>query len=125
MAIRTRNPGVVAVISDFLDPRGYREAITALLACHFDVNAIQVLARDEVTPDLAGDLRLVDSETQETREITVSGALLSAYRRRVGEYCDELRRFCVSRGAGYGRLLTDEPIDEFVLKYLRRGGLVA
>jgi len=124
-AVRTRNPGVVVVISDFLDPHGYREAITTLLGCHFDVNAIQVLAADEVSPDLAGDLRLVDSETQEVREITVSGALLATYKRKVEEYCGELRQFCVSRGAGYARLIAGDPIDEFVLKYLRRGGMVA
>ncbi len=123
-AIQTRNPGVVVIISDFLDPHGYREAITALLACHFDVNAIQVLSSEEVSPEVAGDLRLVDSETQETREITVSGALLSAYRRRAAEYCEELKQFCVSRGAGYGRLLTSDSIEEFVLTYLRRGGLL-
>jgi uncharacterized protein (DUF58 family) len=123
-AIQTRNPGVVVIISDFLDPHGYREAITALLGCHFDVNAIQVLSPDELSPELAGDLRLVDSETRETREITVSGALLSAYRRRADEYSAELKQFCVSRGAGYGRLLTDESIEEFVLTYLRRGGLL-
>jgi len=124
-AVRTRNPGVVVLISDFLDPHGYQEAIAALLACHFDVNAIQVLAREEVSPELAGDLRLVDSETQEAREITVSGALLSAYKRRAEAYCSELRQFCVSRNTGYARLIAGDPIDEFVLKYLRRGGMVA
>lgn len=123
-AIQTRNPGVAVIISDFLDPRGYREAITALLACHFDVNAIQVLSPEEISPELAGDLRLVDSETQETREITVSGALLAAYRRRAEEYCEQLKQFCVNRGAGYGRLLTSDAIEEFVLTYLRRGGLL-
>ncbi len=124
-AVHTRNPGVVVLISDFLDPHGYREAIIALLACHFDVNAIQVLAREEVAPELAGDLRLVDCETQDVREVTVSGALLSAYKRRLEEYCSELRHFCVGRNAGYARLIAGDRIDEFVLKYLRRGGMVA
>lgn len=123
-AIQTRNPGVAVIVSDFLDPHGYREAITALLGCHFDVNAIQVLAPEELSPELAGDLRLVDSETGETREITVSGALLASYRRRAAEYCAELKQFCVSRGAGYGRLLTSDSTEEFVLRYLRRGGLL-
>jgi uncharacterized protein (DUF58 family) len=123
-AIQTRNPGVVVIVSDFLDPHGYREAITALLACHFDVNAIQVLSPDEVAPELAGDLRLVDSETREMREITISGALLSAYRQRAEEYCEALKQFCIGRGAGYGRLLTSDSTEEFVLKYLRRGGFL-
>jgi len=124
-AIRTRHRGVVVVISDFLDPHGYQAAIQALLSCHFDVNAIQVLTPDEVRPAIAGDLRLVDSETGETREVTVTGALLSAYRARVEKYCDELKQFCIQRGAGYGRLLTTDSVEEFVLRYLRRGGMVA
>jgi uncharacterized protein (DUF58 family) len=123
-AVRTHNPGVVALISDFLDPGGYREAITALLGCHFDVNAIQVLAPEEVAPELAGDLRLVDSETQDTREITVSGALLARYRQNVDQFTTDLRRFCIGRNVGYARLIAGDPVDEFVLRYLRRGGLV-
>jgi uncharacterized protein (DUF58 family) len=123
-AIRTRNRGVVVVISDFLDRQGYQSAIQALVSCHFDVNAIQVLTPEEVKPDLAGDLRLVDAETAETREITVTGALLSAYRARIEAYCDELKQFCVRRGAGYGRLLTSDSVEEFVLRHLRRGAMV-
>ncbi|MBM3472736.1 MAG: DUF58 domain-containing protein [Armatimonadetes bacterium] len=124
-AVRTRNRGVVVVISDFLDRQGYQSAIQALVSCHFDVNAIQVLTPEEVKPDLAGDLRLVDAETGDTREITVTGALLNAYRARVEAYCDELRRFCVRRGAGYARLLTTDSIEQFVLQLLRRSGVVA
>jgi uncharacterized protein (DUF58 family) len=123
-AIRAPNRGVAVIISDFLDSHGYQAAIQALLACHFDVNAIQVLAPDEVAPDLVGDLRLVDAETGETREVTITAALLAGYRERAERYCDDLKQFCVRRGAGYGRLLTTDSVEEFVLRYLRRGGIV-
>ncbi|MBM3502223.1 MAG: DUF58 domain-containing protein, partial [Armatimonadetes bacterium] len=81
-AIRTPNRGVAVILSDFLDRDGYERAIQTLVSCHFDVNAVQVLTPEEVAPDLAGDLRLVDAETGDRREITVTGALLSAYRAR-------------------------------------------
>jgi uncharacterized protein (DUF58 family) len=123
-AVRTRQRGVVVLISDCLDPNGYEAAIQTLVSCQFDVNVVQVLTPEEVAPDLAGDLRLVDAETGETREITVTGALLSAYRGRVEAYCRELRQFCVRRGAGYARLLTSDSLEEFVLQQLRGGGMV-
>ncbi len=123
-AIRTINPGVVVVISDFLDPEGYEVALTSMLGCSFDVCCVQVLSPEEVAPEIAGDLRLVDAETGDMREITVTRALLASYRERMDKYCEDLKQFCVSRGIGYSRLLTDEPVEEFVLRKLRRTGMV-
>jgi len=124
-AIRTYNPGICVVISDFLDPGGYREAITALLGLNFDLNIVQVLTPEELKPDLAGDLRLVDSETGEQREITISRGVLSRYEERAEGYCEELKQFCVGRGCGYSRVLTTDSLEDFVLRRLRRAGTVA
>src|SRR5262249_3383528 len=52
--------GVVVLLSDFLDKAGYADGMRFLAARQLDVVAIQVLAREEIDPDVAGDLRLVD-----------------------------------------------------------------
>jgi uncharacterized protein (DUF58 family) len=123
-ALRTKRSGIVFLVSDFFDPGGYREGLTALLGRGFEVNVIHVLAEDELHPDLAGDLKLVDAETRDAREITVSGSLLASYQRRLNEFCDELQAFCSARAMGYLRTSTSFPFDELVLQYLRRGRLV-
>src|ERR1051326_2854653 len=55
-------PGLTIVISDFLAPGGYRTGIRALRQLRQEVALLQILAPDELEPDLQGDWRLRDSE---------------------------------------------------------------
>src|ERR1039458_9000788 len=61
-ALRARQAGVAVVLSDFLDPAGYESGLTALVGRGFQVDLVQILAPDELSPATFGDLRLVDSE---------------------------------------------------------------
>lgn len=120
-AIRHRRPGVLFLISDFFDPGGYQQALTTLQSRRFDVNVIHVLARQELEPEIRGDLRLVDSETGEAREITVSGSVLNLYRRSLEGFCQGLQRFCHGRSMGYVRTSSADDFEDLVLRQLRRG----
>ena len=62
-ALEARQAGVAVVLSDFLDPAGYETGLTALVGRGFQVDLVQILAPDELSPTTFGDLRLVDSET--------------------------------------------------------------
>ncbi len=53
-----------------MDPAGYERGLKALLERRFDVHVIHVLAPDEMNPSVGGDLRLVDAETGELRDLT-------------------------------------------------------
>ncbi|MBI2299991.1 MAG: DUF58 domain-containing protein [Armatimonadetes bacterium] len=117
-------PGLCVVASDFLDPAGYEQGLTALLGRRFDVVAVQVLAPEELNPAVVGDLKLVDSETGEPREVTISDSLLRRYRRNAQAYCEALRQWCLGRGMGYLLTTTDQPVPSLVMAALRRMGLV-
>jgi uncharacterized protein (DUF58 family) len=118
-AQRARDPGLAVLVSDLLDPDGYEAGVRALLERRFDVHIVHVLAPEELDPTLAGDLRIVDSETGETRELSVDGDALRAYRRRLGEFLDRAEAFCRSREIGYHRVRTSTPVEEFVLSQIR------
>src|SRR5437764_9543007 len=79
-AIKHSGKGVVVIISDFLDKRGYEPALRYLLARNMDIYVIHVLSQEEVNPELVGDLRLVDAEDDDIAEITVSAPLLRRYK---------------------------------------------
>ena len=49
-------------------------------ARNMDIYVVQVLAREEVEPELVGDLRLVDAEDDDIAEITVSAPCSAATR---------------------------------------------
>ncbi|HJQ25018.1 MAG TPA: DUF58 domain-containing protein [Blastocatellia bacterium] len=111
-------PGIVFVISDFLDAGGFRTEMKLLARRGFDLNLIQVLAADELSPAVAGDLLFVDSETGETREITVNERLVGAYKATLNEYTHGLESFCRSQGIGYTLVSADAAFEDLLLKNL-------
>ncbi len=112
--------GVTIVVSDFLFKQGYESALRRLLGARYDLYLIQVLSPQEIVPEVAGDLRLLDSEDADVAEITVSSALLKYYKRNLAAYCTELSDFCTHRGTVYVRANSADSIEALVLNYLRR-----
>jgi uncharacterized protein (DUF58 family) len=111
-------PGIVFVISDFLDAGGFRTEMKLLARRGFDLNLIQVLAADELAPQAVGDLLFVDSESGETREITVNERLVAAYKAALNEYTHGLELFCRAQGIGYTLVSADAAFEELLLKNL-------
>lgn len=122
-ALRTRRPGVAVLISDFFDPE-WEAGLKALLHRRFQVTVIHVLDRTEVRPDYLGDLKLIDCETGEEREITVSASLLRDYQRAVDQFCGGIQETCRRYGADYLQAITDQPFEDLILRWLRSAGLV-
>lgn len=112
--------GVTIVISDFLFKQGYESALRRLVGSRYDLYVIQVLSPQEIAPELAGDLKLLDIEDADMAEITVSSALIKYYKRNLAAYCNELSEFCTHRGAVYVRANSADSIETLVLNYLRR-----
>ena len=123
-AMRAREPGLAVVISDLLDPAGFEAGVRALRERRFDVHLVHVLAPEELDPDLSGDLRLLDSETGEARDLSVDGEAIRGYRERLRTFLERVEAFCRTTEIGYHRVTSDTPVEEFVLSQLR-GRLVA
>jgi uncharacterized protein (DUF58 family) len=123
-SIKSSGKGIVVVLSDFMDKGGYEDALRYLIARQMDVYAIQVLAQEEIDPEIVGDLRLVDVEDEDMTEITVNGPLLRRYKQNLAAFRAGLHEFCTRRGATCLFTSTDVPFDRLVLTYLRQRGLV-
>lgn len=123
-SIKHGGKGVVVVLSDLLDKRGFEAGLRYLLARRMDIYVIHVLAEEEIRPELAGDLRLVDVEDQDVAEITVSAPLLARYKANVDSYCSTVKDFCVRRGITYLFTTNQVSFERLVLTYLRERGLV-
>jgi len=119
-ALQARQTGVAVVLSDFLDPAGYESGLAALLGRGFQVNAVQILAPEELTPTAYGDLRLIDSETGGQQEVTFGKYRLNAYQKTVQNFCQRLREHCAARGCNFFLAASDTPLEELLLKQLRQ-----
>ncbi|MBK7998721.1 MAG: DUF58 domain-containing protein [Verrucomicrobia bacterium] len=118
-ALEAKQSGVAVVLSDFLDPAGYETGLTALIGRGFQVNAVQILAPEELNPTTYGDLRLVDSETGSLQEVTFGKYRLKAYQQTVQNYIQRLREFCQPRGISFFSVGSDASLEQLLLKQLR------
>lgn len=123
-ARRARRPGLALIISDMFSPTGYIDGLNALLSRGHEVAFIHVLAPEEISPPLVGDLRLIDVETGQAQEVTVDATMRGIYQQRLSAWRDEIRDECLRRGAYYFPLVTDAPWERVILSDMRRAGLV-
>ncbi len=123
-ALRGGRPGLSLLLSDMFSPAGYEDGVTALMGRGHEVGVIHILSPNEVEPELAGDLRLVDSETGEGRDVTVDGTMRDLYARRLGRWREEIAAHLLSRGGHYVSVETSTPWERVVLFALRRAGVV-
>jgi uncharacterized protein (DUF58 family) len=121
---QNKRRGLAVVISDFYDPKGFEQGINTLRYNKFEPFVLQVYDKREADPPLHGDLELVDCETGDMREVTVSRSLLDAYKRAHEDYCKELEAYCTKYAMPFFRTHTSIPFDELVLKIFRSGGFL-
>ena len=126
-----RHPGMVVILSDFLDPSRYTTGFKSLIGRGFSLTAIHVVSPEEIDPQThlentttGGDWIVEDAETGETKAVTINAETLAQYRNQQQTFCDTLRRFCTDQGIGYAQLQNDMPIEPFILQELHRAGFI-
>jgi len=121
---RNSGKGVVVLLTDLMDKRGYEAALRFLVAQQMDVYVIHILSPEELDPQVTGDLRLVDCEDHDVAEITVSRPLLERYKRTLAGFINGAKEFCNRRGMVYMMASTETTVEQLVTHYLRERGLV-
>ncbi|RIK81598.1 MAG: DUF58 domain-containing protein [Planctomycetota bacterium] len=122
--IRNPGKGILVLVSDLMDKAGYEAALRYLVSHEMDCYVVQVLSQEELEPDVAGELKLVDSEDRDEAEITVSAPLLAKYQRTLGAFTRGAQEFCNRRGMHYMLASNKTPVADLVGQHLRRRGLV-
>ncbi|MCA9440522.1 MAG: DUF58 domain-containing protein [Candidatus Omnitrophica bacterium] len=121
---RKSKRGLAVLISDLYDTNGVIPAINTLRYQKFEPYVVHVVSPQETNPELLGDLRLLDSETERFRDVTLTEGLLRRYRETYSEYFQSIEKYCRSKEVGYVRCRTDIPFEETVIHMLRRGKLL-
>jgi hypothetical protein len=124
-ASRTRQQGLAVVISDFLDPHGFESGLKLIASMGHDVFVVHVASRSDSDPLALGEVRFVDAETGEMRDVDVTPALSRAYGEAWAAHADELVRFCGRFALGYVRADADAPFEQIILTTFRKGRFLA
>ena len=71
------------------------------------------------------DVKFVDTETLEVRDVEVTPALAAAYRKEWERHTEALEQFCGRYNIGYVRADVERPVEEIILQTFRQGRFVA
>ncbi len=124
-ASRPRQTGLTVIISDFLDPGGFDKGLKILRTLGHDVMVVHVACERDRDPGAFGDVRFVDTETGDVREVEVTPKLSSAYVAAWEAHAAELEHFCGRYDIGYVRADAERPFEDVILKAFRQGRFVA
>jgi len=121
---RSRQPCLIVLVTDLLDEGRSRETLATLAAKGFDISILHVVSRDEVEPAARGRMRLRDAETGDIVSLRITDADAAEYRRAFRNFGEDWSSFCGKHDVRFLSTTTDTPFEDFIMKYLRHGGLV-
>jgi uncharacterized protein (DUF58 family) len=119
-----RRRGLVVLISDLLSPT-WEAGLRALARQRHEVAVVHLLCREEVSPPMGEELRLIDKESGEHVEIHIDAPALDAYARRFAAWTGAIERFCGDHGAAYCRVDSDHLLETVCFDTLRRRRVLA
>jgi uncharacterized protein (DUF58 family) len=123
-ATQNKRRGVVLVLSDFYDPQGFARGMDALRFARFEPRILHLVDRRDASPDVYGDVVLVDRETGERREVTVTDAVLRRYREAHARHAASITAFATEKHIPLATIDVSERWDDVALNLLRRGGIL-
>ncbi len=111
--------GLVIVVSDvYTNADDLMSALQPLAHAGQDVALFHILDPEEIQPSLKRISALKDLETNES--VIVDPAFLqNGYRAKFEAHCESVETACRRVGADYSRVLTTEPLDAALQRYLR------
>ncbi len=121
---QNKRRGLAVLVSDLYDPRGFERGINLLRYNKFDPFVVHVVDPSDAKPNLQGDVLVMDCETGDEREVTVTAKVLERFAGAYAEYLSGVERFCATRQVPYVAASLEVPFDELVLRVFRRGGFL-
>jgi uncharacterized protein (DUF58 family) len=92
--------GLLAIVSDFFDPAGIDSVLDALKTVRHQLLLVQLVRKSDADPVARGDVRVIDCESGEAEDVSITPALIKRYREAYQAFQEKLAEFARKRGAG-------------------------
>lgn len=116
--------GACVLVSDFLFEDGYERALRALVFKRQETFAVQVLSGGELSPELEGAVRLIDSETNAAMEYESGPHALAEYHRALDGFLTDFASFLTRMAIPHALIDARNDFEQTALNTLARAGLV-
>jgi uncharacterized protein (DUF58 family) len=119
-----KNRGISIVISDFFTTGSIEEMIKYLAYKKQQIIFIQVLCEEELSPGFGGEVRLIDSETGEEVNISITPKLLKAYNSKLKAMSVVIKEEVKKYGGTFMQVSTSNPLEKIIFEQFAREGII-
>lgn len=120
----SKRRGVAVVISDFFNPTGYEKALNFLHYGKFETYVIHIVDDQELGKLQRGDLSLIDAESGERLDVTMTPKLAARYQQALDDMSLKIEGYCDKRQMLYFKTPVSVPFDEIIMRVFRAGGFL-
>lgn len=116
--------GIAIVISDFLTYGDVSRSFNLLHGSGLEIYGLQILGPTEINPELAGDMRFVDAETDLTLDVSSVGELLGLYHQHRQGLEEYLAAQCRKRSGRFVSTSSETSVRDLVFDQLLRNAWI-
>ena len=119
-----KNRGISIVISDFFTTGSIEEMIKYLAYKKQQIIFIQVLCTEELSPGFGGEVRLIDSETGEEVNISITPKLLKAYNTKLSDMSVVIKEGVKKYGGTFMQVSSSNSLEKIIFEQFAREGII-
>lgn len=120
-----KSKGVSIILSDFFTDNGISEAVKYLAYKKQEVVLIHILSPEELEPEYYGQVKLIDSESREEKNIILNSSIMKAYKKQLNLFKNNLKDTAARYGAVYIEVSSSETVEKVILEKFIKRGIVA
>lgn len=119
-----KSRGIAIVVSDFFSKGSINELIKFLAYKKQQIILIQVLCEEELAPTLGGEVTLIDSETKEEINLTITPKLMKLYEKKLSTITSGLKEMAKKYGGTFVQVNSSDEIDKIVFEKFSKEGVI-
>lgn len=119
-----KSRGIAVVISDFFTSGSIEEVIKYLAFKKQQIILIQVLCDEELDPQLGGQVRLVDCETGDEMNLTITPKLLKTYEQKLKGLQTGVKTAAKKYGGVFFQISTSDSLEKVVFDNFAKEGII-
>lgn len=110
-----KNNQLAIFITDGLESLdSFEELFRLIAAAKQEVKVIQLLSREEIEPIYSGDVKLIDSESNEIVNVSINDSILKNYQKQAREHNRKLEALCRRFNFSYLKTTDDADLQNFL-----------
>lgn len=106
--------GVSIIISDFMYDARLEETLKLLTYKKQKIILCHILSEAEINPEFEGNLRLIDSETDEHMDILTGTDAVNLYNKALEHFVSNIKEICAKYKADYMLLNSGKPVEQLL-----------